>query len=96
MDWVGIKTMLPELGTPARQILRKNSMPALLLDHDGGTAYMSREERVSKLAIRLATLTVLSGGIIATAPTMPVFAAGGTRRGQGKIAAELMTMGRRG
>ena len=32
---------------------------------------------MSKFAIRLATLTVLSGGIIATAPTIPVFAAGG-------------------
>ena len=32
---------------------------------------------MSKFVIRLATLTVLSGGIIATAPTMAVFAAGG-------------------
>ena len=32
---------------------------------------------MSKFVIRLATLTVLSVGVVATAPTIPVFAAGG-------------------
>ena len=38
---------------------------------------------MSRFAIRVATLTVLSVGIIATAPTIPVFAAGGGGGGGG-------------
>jgi len=38
---------------------------------------------MSKFAIRLATVTVLSVGIIAAAPTMPLFAAGGGGGGGG-------------
>jgi hypothetical protein len=38
---------------------------------------------MSRFAIRLATLTVFSVGIIATAPTIPVFAAGGGGGGGG-------------
>src|SRR5262249_889821 len=49
----------------------------------GRTVHMSREERMSRFAIRVATLTVLSVGIIATAPTIPVFAAGGGGGGGG-------------
>jgi Flp pilus assembly protein TadD len=44
---------------------------------------MLREERMSKFVIRFATLTVLSVGVIATAPTIPAFAAGGGGGGGG-------------
>jgi tetratricopeptide (TPR) repeat protein len=52
--------------------------PHIGVTRAGGTAAPRRkqEARMTRFAIRLVTLTVFAGCVIATAPTIPVFAAG--------------------